>query len=147
MKMTPIMIDNTILTLEHEKLQSALKRKAFEFCVNVDFTNIKAVNKLVDRMEQYSMEALMRVFDGKLGYRPRQSKIYELVESIFNNQDSYNINRMFSSMRRTKHFGSINPKDTKYQEWFKNRVRYGFKTLSKTLETVEYVKVPTAEHA
>jgi len=147
MKLIPIKIDNAITTMSHEKLEATLERKVFEFCVNVDFENIKAVNDLVNRMEQYSMEALMRVFDGKIGYRPAQYKIYELVESIFNNQDSYNINRMFSSMRRTKHFGSIDPEDKKYQEWFKNRVRYGFRTLQKTLETVEYVSIPAAENA
>ena len=143
--MTPIVIDTKIKTLNHEALSAALERKSYEFCVNADFTNKDAVIKLTDRMEQYAMEALMRIFKGKLGYKPFQNKIYDEVEKIFDNQDSYNINRAFSSMRRTKYFDGVDPEDKKYQTWFKNRVRYGFMALQRVLREVEYVEVPTQE--
>ena len=141
--MTPIKIDTKIQTLPHDKLAAALERKSYEFCVNADFDNVEAVMSLADRMEQYAMETLMRIFKGKLGYRPFQNKIYDEVEKIFSNQDTYNINRCFSSLRRTKYFNGIDPEDTKYQTWFKNRVRYGFMALARTLKEVEYVEVPS----
>ena len=148
--MIPITIDNKIQTLSHEALLVALERKAYEFCVNADFTNEKAIMKLTGRMEQYAMESLMRIFKGKLGYKPYQNKIYDEVEKIFGNQDSYNINRAFSSLRRAKYFDGVDPEDTKYIKWFKNRVRYGFMALQRVLKEVEYVEIPTTqevEHA
>lgn len=141
--MTPITIDTKIQTATHDSLAAALERKSYEFCVNADFTNVEAMMQLTDRMEQYAMEALMRIFKGKLGFKPFQNKIYDEVEKIFGNQDSYNINRCFSSMRRAKYFDGIDPEDTKYHTWFKNRVRYGFMVLIRVLREVEYVEVPT----
>jgi len=143
--MKPIEIKPEIRVMSHEELTARLEYLSFEFCINADFQKIDAVNKLVARLEEYSMEALMRVMEGKLGYRPLQNKIYEKVEGLFDNQDSYNINRMFSSMRRTHYFGVIDPEDKKYIEWFKNRVKYGVKSLIREVHTVSYVTVPKFE--
>jgi len=132
-----------ITSLSHEKLAIALERKSYDFCVNADFENRKAIIALCDRMEQYSTEALMRIFESKLGYRPYQNRIYDEVEKIFDNQDSYNINRAFSCMRRTKYFNGIDPENIKYQNWFKNRVRYGFKAIIEALEEVMYAEIPS----
>jgi len=143
--MKPIEIRPEVRTMSHEDLTSRLEYLAFEFCVNADFNKAEAVTKLVYRLEEYSMEALMRVMEGKLGYRPLQNKIYEKVEGLFDNQDSYNINRMFSSMRRTHYFGGIDPEDEKYINWFKNRVKYGVKSLIRDVHSVSYVTVPKFE--
>ena len=57
-----------------------------------------------------------------------QNKIYEKVERVFKNQDVYNINRMMSSIRRTK-LVPLDAENEKYTKWMKNRVNYGVKGI------------------
>lgn len=140
--MKPIEISPKITKLSHEKLAEKLEYKAYVFCVTADFENQKEIMRLVDTLEQYSMEAIMRIFKGKLGRTTLQNKIYDNVEKIFADQDIYNINRMFSSLRRAKYLGGINAEDEKYIKWFKNRVKYGVRTMVKNLGEIDYVEVP-----
>jgi len=138
--MTPIEINDTITELDNQSLQQKLHYLSYNFCVNADFTKTKAVNDLVEKLEMYALEGLMRILEDRIGHRPYQNKIYENVEKIFENQDSYNINRMMSSLRRAKVY-PIDPDNEKYVKWMRNRVRYAIKSMNeilvKQLETVE----------
>jgi hypothetical protein len=130
--MVPIKITDSIKVMTDTKLRNKINFLSYTFCVNADFSKTEAVKKIIDDLEMYAMEGLLRVLDDKIGYRPYQNKIYEKVENVFNDQDSYNINRMMSSIRRTKLI-PINVENEKYISWMKNRIKYGTKTIMKTL--------------
>lgn len=135
--MIPINIDTKIAKMDTKQLQDALEYKTYEFCVLADFSKTDAINKLCDTLEQLTVESLMRIFDGKLGYRPLQNKIYEKTEFVFGDQDSYNINRLISSLRRVK-LHDINSEDTKYINWVINRAKYASKALIGYMSTVDF---------
>jgi hypothetical protein len=139
--MTPVKIEKEIITMEHDDIIKKIEELSQEFYEMESFQNESYVNTLVASLEQYTLEALIRVFKGKLGHVPKQNKHYEYVEMLFNNQDAYNINRMFSSMRRCFYFQGIKPEDEKYIKWFQNRVKYASVTLIKTLNSMQYVEV------
>ena len=126
--MTPIEIKETITNLSNEKLAERLNFLAFTFCVNADFSKKEATTKLIDELEMAMMEGLLRVLEVKIGFRLFQNKIYEKVEKVFQNQDAYNINRMMSSIRRTK-VVPIDAENEKYLAWMGNRVNYGSKAV------------------
>ena len=129
--MTPIEISSSVSTLSTQDLQNKLHRLLFTFIQNSDFTSAGGIAGLVEDLEVYTLEALLRVFEAQLGYVPYQNKIYEKTEGYFGNQDAYNINRMMSSLRRAKAagFNTEDEKFPKYIHWMSNRVKYGIKTL------------------
>lgn len=130
--MTPIKITDTIKEMSATELREKLNYYSFTFCVNADFTKTEEMCRLIDKLEMYMMEGLLRVLESNIDFRPYQNKIYEHVENLFENQDAYNINRMMSSIRRTK-LVPIDPTNEKYIKWMKNRVKYGVKTIMKTV--------------
>lgn len=130
--MTPIEISNQVATTSDEKLRNKLNFLSYTFCVNADFSKVNAVEKLVDELEMFMMEGLLRVLEDEIGYRPYQNKIYEQVEKVFENQDAYNINRMMSSIRRAKMI-PIDVENEKYMKWMKNRIKYGVKAIMERL--------------
>jgi hypothetical protein len=130
--MTPVIIDSKVRNTTAEQLQEKLDYYSYSFCVLSDHTDAKATEDLVRKLETYILEALIRVIKAELGYVPKQNKMFERVEEVFENQDAYNINRALSSLRRAKMFG-IDPTDEKYIEWFENRVFYTVKTLKEEL--------------
>lgn len=134
--MTPIVIASGVSGLSTVDLQNKLNLLAYTFCVNADFTKKEAVVKLTQDLEVHILEALLRIFELRLGYVPFQNKIYEKTESYFGNQDSYNINRAMSSLRRVK-VVPLDPTNEKYLTWMKNRIRYGVKTLIAELSVEE----------
>ena len=142
--MTPIEISKSVKYMDLEMLGNRLNYLSYQFCVNADFTKVEAVNDLVSRLEMYAVESLMRVFEIEFGYRPFQNKIYEMTEKIFGEQDSYNINRMMSSLRRAKVI-PIDPTNEKYIRWMKNRIRYGAKSICEYM--AEEVQAETAQYA
>lgn len=135
--MTPITIKPAAMTMTIHELREKLNFQSYTFCVNADFSKEDAMTDLVTNLEMYAMEALLRVLDNKLGYRPLQNKIYEKTEYAFGNQDAYNINRMMSSLRRAKMY-PIDPTDERYIDWLKNRVKYGVKGLRQQLKAIDY---------
>lgn len=141
--MTPIEISKSVKYMDLEMLRNRLNYLSYQFCVNVDFTRVEAVNDLVSRLEMCVVESLMRVFEIEFGYRPFQNKIYEMTEKIFGEQDSYNINRMMSSLRRVKVI-PIDPTNEKYVHWMKNRIRYGVKSICEYME--EEVQAEAAQY-
>lgn len=130
--MTPLEITDQITSMNDRTLRNKINFLSYTFCVNADFTKEEAMAELIDKLEMHVMEGLLRVLDKELGYRPYQNKIYEQVERICDDQDSYNINRMFSSLRRTK-MVPVDPTNEKYIKWMKNRVKYGTRTIMNTL--------------
>ena len=130
--MTPIIINQVILDMTDEELCNRLTFLSYQFCVNADFTKEEATQKLVDRLEMYVIESLQRVFEDEFGYVPFQNKIYENVETLFEDQDAYNINRMMSSLRRAKSI-PIDPENEKYVLWMRNRIKYGIKSIVELL--------------
>lgn len=126
--MTPIEIEKSIITMSNEQLADKINFLSYTFCVNADFTKKEAINKLIDKLEMCLMEGVLRIVEDNIGYRPYQNKIYEQIENVFDNQDAYNINRMISSLRRTKLI-SIEFANEKYIAWMKNRIKYGIKTI------------------
>ena len=134
--MTPILIPFAVSSMSANDMQEKLKTLSSTFCKNTDFTEEAAVANLIQDLEVHVLEALLRIFELKLGYVPFQNKIYEKTENYFGNQDAYNINRMMSSLRRTK-VVPLNSTDEKYLAWMKNRVLYGVKTLVTELSAVE----------
>lgn len=134
--MIPITIETKTLKMSTTQLQDTLEHRAYEFCVLADFSKTEAVGNMCASLEQLTVEALMRIFDHKLGYRPLQNKLYEKTEFVFNDQDAYNINRLVSSLRRVKMY-PINEDDVKYIEWLSNRVKYATYSIISTLNTVK----------
>jgi hypothetical protein len=125
--MTPINI-STATQLSNAALKGKLELLSYTFCVNADFSKVEQTTKLIDELEMHVMEGLMRILEVKFGHRPFQNKIYEKVERVFKNQDVYNINRMMSSIRRTK-LVPLDAENEKYTKWMKNRVNYGVKSI------------------
>lgn len=132
--MTPIEIENAITTMNDKMLRNKINYLSYTFCVNADFTKTEAIKALIDKLEMHVMEGLLRVLNKELGYRPYQNKIYEHVEKLFDDQDSYNINRMMSSLRRTK-LVDVDPTNEKYIKWMKNRVKYAVRSIMAALCT------------
>ena len=126
--MTPIEIKDTVTEMSNTKLAEKINYLSYTFCVNADFSKTEAVAKLVDQLEMYVLEGTLRIVENTIGHRPYQNKIYEKVEQVFGDQDSYNINRMISSLRRTK-MVPIDVENEKYIVWMKNRIKYGVKTI------------------
>ncbi len=137
--MIPVEIKPSIKTMDDVKLRSKINFLSYTFCVNADFSKTEAIAKLVDELEMYTLEGLLRVLDDEVGFRPYQNKVYEQVERKFEDQDAYNINRMLSSIRRTKMI-PIDPDNAKYIKWMKNRVKYGTKTIIENLNEVDFDK-------
>lgn len=135
--MTPITIKPQIEQLSIHELREKLYYQSYVLCVNADFNKTEAIQDLIINLEMLALEALLRIFNDKLGYKPLQNKIYEKTEYTFSNQDAYNINRMMSSLRRVKHF-ALDPTDLKYLEWFKNRVKYAVKSIRTHLKEIDY---------
>lgn len=125
--MTPINI-STATQLSNAALKGKLELLSYTFCVNADFSKVEQTTKLIDELEMHVMEGLMRILEARFGQRPFQNKIYEKVEKVFKNQDVYNINRMMSSLRRTK-LVPLDAENEKYTTWMKNRVNYGVKGI------------------
>ena len=99
-----IKIPREIFELSHGELQKELlelKQKAINELSYENPENLVIVDKLL----KYTIESLMRIFEGKLGQRPLQNKIYNTVELIFDEDGAYNINRMISGLRRAKKLG------------------------------------------
>jgi|SaaInlStandDraft_4_1057021.scaffolds.fasta_scaffold07372_3 hypothetical protein len=130
--MTPIDVEQTIVDMTDSELREKLNYISYTFCVNADFTKEQAIKDIVIHLEMLVMEGLLRVLEDNLGYSPLQNKIYEKTEIVFGDQDSYNINRMMSSLRRAK-VNSIDATDDKYIKWLKNRVKYGVKGIRQRL--------------
>lgn len=126
--MIPLEIKDGVTNLKHDYLAHRLEYLAYQFCVNADFTKTVPIEKLTEKLEMCVLESLLRVCEVELGYRPYQNKLYERVEYIFDDQTAYNINRMISTLRRAR-VVPLDPSNTKYIEWMKNRVRYGVKAL------------------
>ena len=134
--MTPIKISEYVKNMDDMKLRNKLDYLSYTFCVNADFSKTEAIIKLINELEMYSMEGLLRIMEDEFGYRPYQNKIYEKVENLFEDQDAYNINRMMSSIRRTKLI-PIDPDNEKYMHWMKNRIKYGVKSIMAHLEILD----------
>lgn len=132
--MTPIEIKDTVTEMSNTKLAEKINYLSYTFCVNADFTKTEAVAKLVDQLEMYVLEGTLRIVETTIGHRPYQNKIYEKVELVFGDQDAYNINRMISSLRRTK-MVPIDVDNEKYIAWMKNRIKYGVKTIMADIKT------------
>lgn len=130
--MTPIEFDTTVTKMNPKMLRNKINYCSYSFCVNADFTKTDAMTHLIEKLELYVLEGLLRALEKEIGYRPYQNKIYELVEKVFGDQDAYNINRMMSSIRRTK-MVPIDPENTKYIKWMKNRVKYGVRPIMDSL--------------
>ena len=126
--MIPVNISDNILDMDDETLCNHLNFLSYQFCVNADFTKEDAVKELVKKLEMTVIEGLLRVFEDEIGHAPLQNKIYEHTEKIFGDQDSYNINRMMSSLRRAKMI-PLDHTNEKYVNWMRNRVRYGVNTI------------------
>jgi len=142
--MIPIVISKGTQTLSHQELKDLIETTSFDFYTY----GLDSQDEIISRasnLEEYSMEALMRIFEAKYGYRPLQNKIYERVEAKFKDQDAYNINRMFSSLRRVAFLKGLDLSDEKYCNWFKNRVRYASFALVRTLKDVEYIQIPSLD--
>jgi hypothetical protein len=131
--MTPVYIEEKVSNLTAEALKEKLEYYSYNFCVLSSHDDPEAEEKLIRSLEKYFLEALIRVITTELGYEPKQNKMFERVEEVFGDQDSYNINRALSSLRRAKMFG-IDPEDTKYIKWFENRIFYAIKTLKAELD-------------
>jgi hypothetical protein len=144
--MTPIRIKNHITALSNEQLNARLSYLSYTFCVNADFSKKEATSKLIDSLEMNMMEGLLRVLEDESGYCPLQNKIYENVERVFGNQDAYNINRMMSSIRRTK-LVPIDVENEKYLSWMRNRVNYGVKAIIRQLDTFEFEEEESIDFA
>jgi len=142
--MTPIAIKDTVTTMSNTELAEKLNYLSYTFCVNADFSKKEAITKLVDKLEMYMMEGTLRVIDNVIGHRPFQNKIYEKVEIVFSNQDAYNINRMISSLRRTK-IVPLDVENEKYINWMKNRIKYGVKTIMTDMKTTSKTTVSVLE--
>jgi len=132
--MTPIEIKSTITEMSDTKLAEKINYLSYTFCVNADFSKTEAIAKLINQLEMYVLEGTLRVIENTIGHRPYQNKIYEKVENVFGVQDAYNINRMISSLRRTK-MVAIDVENTKYIAWMKNRIKYGVKTIMADMKT------------
>lgn len=133
--MVPVEISQEVQNLTNQELAAKLEFRSYTFCVNTDYTNEKAVMKMAVGTEELLIEALQRIMESKLGYRPFQNKLYEKVEYIFENQDAYNINRLLSTMRRMKTI-PVNYEDDKYMMWLRNRIKYSIVSINRSLEMV-----------
>lgn len=131
--MTPIYIEEKVRNMSAEQIKEKLEYYSYNFCVLSDHTNPEAEETLIRSFEKYFLDALFRIVKSELGYTPKQNKMFERVEEVFDDQDAYNINRTLSSIRRAKMFG-IDPEDTKYIQWFENRVFYAVKSLKLELD-------------
>lgn len=130
--MNPIEITDNVSTFTNSELKSRLEFLSYKFCVFIDCMKKEAIDELTNELEMISMEGLMRILESKNGFRPLQNKIYETVERVFYNQEAYNINRMMSSIRRTK-VVSLDLENNTYMAWMKNRVNYGAKAIVNNL--------------
>lgn len=142
--MEPIVIPEKVINRTNRDLVDKLHRLSYTFCVRADFNNVISMDDLIKDLESHIMEAMLRICYSKFGFRPFQNKFYEKVEHVFGyeSQDTYNINRGMSSLRRTKKI-EIDTTDTQYISWMKNRIRYGVKSINNVLNEIENtVQVP-----
>ena len=142
--MTPVYINTTIKNMTPQKLKEKLEYSTYVLTVLTTHTDEQTTKSNVEKFEIYMLESLLRVLEKNLGFRPMQNKLFENVEKVFgvDSQDSYNINRMLSGIRRAKLFG-IDVGDEKYIQWFENRITYSVKTLKAELD--ELVEVQHGE--
>ena len=133
--MVPVIISEKVRNMTAEQLKEKIDYYSYSFCVLSDHSDKEAEETLIRNIETYVLETLIRVIKAELGYAPKQNKMFERVEEVFNDQDAYNINRMLSSLRRAKMLG-IDPEDEKYIKWFENRVFYSVKTLKAELDSL-----------
>ena len=142
--MTPVYINTTIKNMTPEALKEKLEYATYMLTVLTTHSDVEATKTNVEKFETYMLETLFRVLEKNLGFRPMQNKLFESVEKVFgvDSQDSYNINRMLSGIRRAKMFG-IDAEDEKYIQWFENRITYSVKTLKDELD--ELVEVQHGE--
>ena len=137
--MKPLKIDNNIVNMTNKELSEKIDFNATVICTIMDFSKVDKSIEFLETFEKHTIEGLMRVFVSKIGKCPKQNKMYEYVDSIYDNQDAYNINRMLSAIRRMRAIHDIDYNDEKYLEWFKNRVKYSAKTLSAQLQRMDAV--------
>lgn len=135
--MTPVYINTTIKNMTPEALKEKLEYATYMLTVLTTHSDTEATKSNVEKFEVYMLETLLRVLEKNIGFRPMQNKLFENVEKVFgvDSQDSYNINRMLSGIRRAKMFG-IDAEDEKYIQWFENRITYSVKTLKAELDVL-----------
>ena len=133
--MIPVYIEPEIKNLTTKQLQEKLDYYAYIFTIISNHSDKESEDKLIKNLEKYILEALNRIIKIKLGFYPKQNKIFERVEQTFNNYDSYNINRTISAIRRIKIFG-LNPSDEKYIRWLENRVFNAVKSINEELNNL-----------
>jgi hypothetical protein len=139
--MTLVYINTTIKNMTPEALKEKLEYSTYVLTVLTTHSDAEVTKTNVEKFEFYMLESLLRVLEKNLGFRPMQNKLFENVEKVFgvDNQDSYNINRMLSGIRRAKMFG-IDAGDEKYIRWFENRITYSVKTLKAELDELVETK-------
>lgn len=139
--MIPIVISDNVQNMSIAKLRQNIVESAAAF-LNADFNDIDKTNIIIEQLEEYTTEALLRLCNDKLGHIPLQNKLYEKVELMFMG-DHYNINRMLSILRRSKSF-PIDAADDKYISWVQNRIKYATKSIRAALKLIDYSEI---EHA
>lgn len=131
--MTRVTIPNDTRNLTNNELKDKLEWYAYKLCVLSLYNDTQSTVHTIEKFEVLVLEATIRILKKQLGFAPRQNQLFENVETVFENQDAYNINRTISGIRRAKMFG-MNPADEKYIKWFENRVWYAIRTLAKCLK-------------
>lgn len=135
--MIPIVLTKSTRRMKPNLLKEKIDYYTYKFCVLDNHTDAEYNEKLISNIEKYFIMALIKICKTELGFNPKQNKIFERVEEVFNQSDAYNINRSISALRRAKISG-IDASNEKYMFWFENRILYAAKAINVKLEEISF---------
>lgn len=138
-KIKPVIISQDIKDASNEILVAQLSHKSYDFCVNQDMGS-PTLEVQTDKLEQLLLESLSRVFAFNGIENVPQFKIYETIETLFDDQVQYDVIKSLSGLRRVKLWDGIDPEDEKYIRWITNRIKHASSFLCGKLDFIAQQK-------
>lgn len=134
-KSKPVIISQDIKEATNEKLVAMMSHKSYDFCMNQDMGS-ETLEAATDKLEQLILEGLERIFVFNGVEKVSQFKIYETIETLFDDQSQYDCIKALSGLRRVKLWDGIDPEDDRYIRWFTNRVKFAARFICNKLDYI-----------
>jgi hypothetical protein len=131
-----VIISQDIKEATNEKLVSMLSHKSYEFCVVQDMSNDTSLEQAADKLLQLFMESLNRIFEHNKKYNVSQFRMYEVIETLFDKDMSYNTIKALSALKRIKILSGIDHENDKYVIWVITRIKKTSKGLCNKLNFI-----------
>ena len=134
-KSKPVIISQDIQEASNEKLVAMISHKSYDLCVNQDMAS-KTLEVQTDKVEQLMLEGLNRIFTANGIDNVSQFKIYETIETLFDDQAQYDVIKALSGLRRIKLWDGVDADDEKYIRWFTNRIKFSTRFICNKLDMI-----------